>query len=314
MAIGIKDIAVYLPSGRESNLDLASRFDVTEDFLANKIGVVHRTTRSPGQETSDMAFEALEQLLRQGKVVRDEIQVMIVVTQNPDSRLPHVSGLLHARAALPKQCATFDLSLGCSGYVYGLSVLTSFMQANGLEKGVLITCDPYSKIVDPEDKNTVLLFGDAATATLVGADPVLVPASFDFGSQGDATGSLHERDGRLHMNGRDVFNFAATVVPGSVTATLEKAGLDREDIDVYLFHQGSRYIVETLTKRLKLDSAKVRIDINDTGNTVSSSIPLLLAKELHNTIAQRILLCGFGVGLSWASCICQRTEKTHGNH
>lgn len=309
MTIGITDIAVYLPERRESNLELMERFDVTEEFLVEKIGVVQRVVRAQGQNTSDMALAALESLIRQNQLDPSAIQVLVVVTQNPDSRLPHVSGILHARAGLSPQCAAFDLSLGCSGYVYGLSVLTSFMAANGLSKGVLITCDPYSKIIDPEDKGTVLLFGDAATATLISDDPVLVCESFDFGSQGDVSGALVEDSGRLHMNGREVFNFAATVVPKSVSTLLNKMSLGKDDIDAYLFHQGSRYIVETIAKRLKLDLAKVRIDMKEIGNTVSSSIPLLLAKEIKNLDSKKVLLCGFGVGLSWASCICQKQEK-----
>lgn len=313
MTLGIKDIAVYLPQRRESNLDLMDRFEVDRGFLTDKIGVTQRAIRSPEENTSDLALKALERLIEKCALTRSDIQVLIVVTQNPDTRLPHVSGLVHARAGLSKQCATFDLSLGCSGYVYGMSVLNAFMSANGMTTGILITCDPYSKIVDPQDKSTVLLFGDAATATLVSGDPVYHCKAFDFGSQGDVGGALVERDGLLHMNGREVFNFAAKMVPESVAASLQKAGLSAADVDVYLFHQGSRYIVETLTRRLKLDPAKVRIDMEDTGNTVSSSIPLLLEKELKNPEARKVLLCGFGVGLSWASCICERTESVNGD-
>lgn len=309
MTLGIKDIAVYLPERRESNLDLMGRFEIDRGFLTDKIGVVERAIRSPDEDTSDLALKALERLLEKCALSRGDIQALIVVTQNPDTRLPHVSGLVHARAGLSKQCATFDISLGCSGYIYGMSVLSSFMSANGMKTGVLITCDPYSKIIDPQDKNTVLLFGDAATATLVSDDPLYQCKAFDFGSQGDIGGALVEREGLLHMNGREVFNFAARIVPESVAASLQKAGLSASDVDVYLFHQGSRFIVETLTKRLKLDPAKVRIDMEDTGNTVSSSIPLLLQKELTNPAAGKLLLCGFGVGLSWASCICERTES-----
>ena len=307
--LGIKDIAVYLPHGRQSNLDLMAGFDVDETFLAQKIGVLHRATRAEGEDTSDMALRALEQLVRQQGVAREKIEALVVVTQNPDTNLPHVSGLVHARAGLAADCAAFDVSLGCSGYVYGLSLLQSFLAANGLTTGVLITCDPYSKIIDPEDKGTALLFGDAATATLIGPEPVFTCGPYQFGTQGDVVGALVCRDGRLHMNGREVFNFAATVVPKNINRLLERVGATVQDIDCYIFHQGSRYIVETITKRLALETAKVRMGMEEIGNTVSSSIPILLQHELSNKEAKRVVLCGFGVGLSWASCICERVGK-----
>lgn len=307
--LGIEDIAVYVPETRASNLDLMARFEVDRPFLAEKIGVLNRAVKGADEDTSDMALEALERLIAQQGVAREEIQALIVVTQNPDTNLPHVSALVHGRAKLSPDCAAFDLSLGCSGYVYGVSVLQAFLAANGLSKGVLVTCDPYSKVIAPEDKNTVLLFGDAATATLVGPDPVLVCTPFVFGTQGDLTGALVCSDGRLHMNGREVFNFAATVVPKNIEKLLNKAELSKDEVDCYIFHQGSRYILETLVKRIGLNSAKVRMDITETGNTVSSSIPILLQRELTNQSIKTMVLCGFGVGLSWASCVCKRVEK-----
>jgi 3-oxoacyl-[acyl-carrier-protein] synthase-3 len=306
---GIEAIAVYLPEGRVSNHALVEQFDLDESFLTEKIGVAERAIKAPGEETSDMAQKALERLLEQTGLHRTEIQVLVVVTQNPDSNIPHVSGLVHGRAKLAPECATFDISLGCSGYVYGMSIIQAFLNSNGLSKGVLITCDPYSKIVDLEDKSTVLLFGDAATATLVGTNPLMTCGPFEFGTQGDLNSALVCRNGKLTMNGREVFNFAATTVPKNIEKLLLKGGLEKESVDCYLFHQGSRYIVETLTRRIGLDSSKVPIDIQNTGNTVSSSIPLLLQRELGNTNIKTLILCGFGVGLSWASCVCKRVEE-----
>lgn len=306
---GIEAIASYVPEGRASNLDLMERFEVDEAFLRGKLGVITRSVRGADEDTSDLALRALEALLAKTRVATSDIDALVVVTQNPDGNLPHVSGLVHGRAKLAPSCAAFDVSLGCSGYVYGLSILQSFLASNGLRRGVIITADPYSKIVDPEDKNTVLLFGDAATATLVGPEPQLACGPFVFGSQGDLTGALVCKDGVLRMNGREVFNFAATTVPGNIAALFEKAGVAKEDVDSFIFHQGSRYIVDTLTRRLGLDASKVRIDMEETGNTVSSSIPLLLEKELDDPTSHLLVLSGFGVGLSWASCICRKTGE-----
>lgn len=306
---GIEAIATYVPQRRASNLALMQKFEVDENFLEEKIGVVQRAVREESEDTSDMALKALEALLEQTGTPREEIRVLIVVTQNPDTNLPHVSGLVHAKAGLPTNCAAFDISLGCSGFVYGLSVMQSFLDATGLGRGVLVTCDPYSKIIDPEDKNTVLLFGDAATATLVGPQPVLRTSAFEFGTRGDLTGALVCKEGRLTMNGRDVFNFAATVVPKQVEALLQRTGTAKADVDRFVFHQGSGYIVETLRKRLGLDASKVPVGIRDIGNTVSSSIPIQLQRELADPSLRTFLLCGFGVGLSWASCLSIRTEN-----
>jgi 3-oxoacyl-[acyl-carrier-protein] synthase-3 len=309
---GIEAIAVYIPEQRASNLALREQFEVDESFLKEKIGVLNRALKDADENTSDMAVKALERLLEQTGIPRDAIELLVVVTQNPDTNLPHTSGLVHGKAKLSPDCAAFDVSLGCSGYVYGLSVVQSFMAANGLTRGVLITCDPYSKVIDPADKNTVLLFGDAATATLLGPSPVLECGPFLFGTQGDLTGALVCTDGTLHMNGREVFNFAATTVPKHIERLLVKAALEKEEVDCYLFHQGSRYIVDTLAKRLGLDRLKVRADIEETGNTVSSSIPILLQRELGSAEVQTLVLCGFGVGLSWASCVCKQTGVDNG--
>lgn len=310
--LGIKDIAVYIPERRASNLELMEHFAVDETFLEEKIGVLRRAVKGEDEDTSDLALKALERLLAQQGLARESVEALIVVTQNPDTNLPHVSALVHGRAQLAAECAAFDLALGCSGFVYGLSVMQAFLAANDLSLGVLITCDPYSKVIDPNDKNTVLLFGDAATATLIGPTPVYACNPFTFGTQGDLTGALVCREGTLAMNGRDVFTFAAQTVPRDLDRLLRKVGLHKDEVDCYIFHQGSRFIVETLAKRIGLNREKVRMDIAETGNTVSSSIPILLQRELTNPLSKSIVLSGFGVGLSWASCLCTRTGGYNG--
>ena len=306
---GIEAIATYVPDHRESNFDFLEQFELEESFITEKIGVLKRAVKNDDEDTSTMAFRALENLLEQTGLAREEIDALVVVTQNPDTVLPHVSALVHGLARLRPNCAAFDLSLGCSGYVYGLSILQSFLNSNGLSKGVLITCDPYSKIVDKTDKATALLFGDAAAATLLGSDPILTCEEYVFGTQGDLTGALVCQNGKLQMNGREVFNFAATIVPKNIETLLLKAEIKKDMVDCFIFHQGSRFIVETLRKRLDIDKGKVRIGIENIGNTVSSSIPILLEQELANSSASTIVLCGFGVGLSWGSCICRRVRK-----
>jgi 3-oxoacyl-[acyl-carrier-protein] synthase-3 len=201
----------------------------------------------------------------------------------------------------------FDLSLGCSGFVYGLSVITALMQAQGLKRGILVTADPYSKIVDPHDRNTSLLFVDAAAATLITDTPVWTVGRFDFGSDGAHCEDLavpHHSD-HFHMNGRAVLNFSSRKVPESILRALALNGVGLEQVDRFLLHQGSRHVVHQIARRLGVTDEQAPFLAENYGNTVSSSIPLLLAEERFN--ADRYLaLSGFGVGISWASVVLKR--------
>jgi 3-oxoacyl-[acyl-carrier-protein] synthase-3 len=306
--LGIKAIASYVPEGRVSNLSLADRFDVDESFLTEKVGVLERAIRAPEQDTSDLAYLALKRLLEQQALDAESLQALVVVTQNPDRRIPHVSAQLHGRAEMDESCAAFDISLGCSGYVYGLAILRAFMQTQGLERGVLITADPYSKIIDSSDRNTVLLFGDAATATLIDIDPVWSVDAFSIKSRGKDWMAIRTENGKFAMDGRGVFNFAATTIPGDVNAMLADAGMSLDEVDRFVLHQGSRFIVKTIADRLRQPLEKFPIEIEHCGNTVSSTIPLIAERLLHNRSVRNIVLSGFGVGLSWGSCLCRRTD------
>lgn len=224
--------------------------------------------------------------------------------------IPHTSAIVHGKLKASATCAAFDISLGCSGYVYGLSIVKSFMEQNGLKHGLFFTCDPYSTIIDPDDKNTVLLFGDAATVTYLTTDALnasrWVPTKFLFGTLGSESNALQIQRDRLVMNGRAVYNFSATRVPPQIAELLSAAGLRQQDIDLFIFHQGSKYILDTLQKRMNLTPDKVPTNLALHGNSVSSSIPLLLEDHIGNQDLHAMVLCGFGVGLSWASCLIQR--------
>ena len=302
--IAITHIGSYLPENRVSNLSLLEKFGTDETFIRDKIGVVQRAVKKPEQKASDLCVKAFENLTTQVDVDVDKVECCVVVTQNPDLNIPHTSAIVHGALRLPETCASFDISLGCSGYVYGLSIVSAFMQANDFKSGLLFTADPYSDIIDSDDKNTALIFGDGATVSLLQSkQPGLVALGYDFGSKG--AGYKHLMiDDNLHMNGRAVFNFTAGVVPKSITKLLQKLDLDKSEINRWYFHQGSKYIVDTISMRLGLESKNVIFNMNDYGNTVSSSIPMLLSEDLTNfKIGQKIGMSGFGVGLSWASAI-----------
>jgi 3-oxoacyl-[acyl-carrier-protein] synthase-3 len=301
--IGIKKIGTYLPPHRVSNMELMDRFDTNEEFLRNKIGVLKRAIKANNEMASDLCIQAFNNLLIETDISVESIECCVVVTQNPDTSIPHVSAIVHGALELPETCATFDISLGCSGYVYGLSIIQAWMKAQGMKCGLLFTADPYSDIIDKNDKNTALIFGDGATVTLLEEGASCIPLGFDFGSKGSGYKNLMKKE-TLFMNGRAVFNFTASIVPKSIESLLTKLELSKDDIDSWYFHQGSKYIVDTITKRLELDPKKVKFGMQEYGNTISSSIPMLLADDLDCFASgQKIVLSGFGVGLSWASCV-----------
>lgn len=304
--IAITHIGSYLPENRVSNLSLLEKFETDETFIRNKIGVVQRAVKTPEQKASDLCIKAFENLTTKADVDVEQIDCCVVITQNPDLNIPHTSAIVHGALNLPETCASFDISLGCSGYVYGLSIVTAFMHANGFKTGLLYTADPYSDIIDPDDKNTALIFGDGATVSLLQAEQSgLVALGYDFGSKGAGYKNLMNEN-KLYMNGRAVFNFTAGVVPKSIEKLLQNLKLDKTEIDQWYLHQGSKYIVDTITMRLGLEPEKVVFNMYDYGNTVSSSIPMLLSEDLSNLkIGQKIGLSGFGVGLSWASAILE---------
>lgn len=307
--IGIEAIGSYLPERKISNFDRKEEFDIDDTFIVEKIGIQAVTRKDENEETSDLCVKAYHNLKKKVNFNSEEIEVIIVVTQNPDFNLPHTAAVVHKKIQLPEHVASFDISLGCSGFVYGLSAIQSFMNSNGMKKGILFTADPYSKIIDATDKNTSLLFGDAATATLISDNPVFESGKYTFGTIGDGYEELICTDS-LFMNGRSIFNFAAKYVPKDVKNVLEKNELNQDQIDTFIFHQGSKKISDTLIRRLKLDKSKVPFDVTHYGNTVSSSIPIILEKQISNldNKAQNVLICGFGVGLSWSSTILKTTK------
>jgi len=303
--LGIEEIGTYLPAGRISNYDRKDQFGIDDFFIEEKIGVRRVSVKGPEEETSDLCIRAFEDLQRRTSVNKEEIEALVVVTQNPDHNIPHTSAIVHGKLGLPANCAAFDISLGCSGFVYALTIFQSFMAANGLTRGLLFTADPYSKVVDPQDKNTTLLFGDGSAVTLISSAPRLVAGRFTFGTLGSEYEKLICKDGTLFMNGRAVFNFAAKVIPDDLRRMAAKNGVDLEEIDRFLIHQGSKIIVDTIASKLSLPAEKVPYSTGDYGNTVSSTIPILLQDELGGA-ARTIAICGFGVGLSWASGLLRR--------
>lgn len=305
--IGIRAIASHVPAGRVSNLDRYMAAGKDEGFIRDKIGFESLSRRDPGTETSDLCVAAYRELERLPGFDPGAVDCLVVCTQNPDGHgLPHTSAVVHGKLGLGTGMASFDISLGCSGYVYGLAAVTAFMQANGLRSGLLFTADPYSKILDPNDWDTELLFGDAATVTWLGEDPVYRCRPAAFGTDGSMGHSIAvpEPGARLSMLGSNVFKFSMTMVPPQIEGYLKREQLSMDDIDLVLLHQGSRFIVDNLGRRLGLGPDKAPFEAGQIGNTVSSTLPLMLQRRMASPPA-RVLLCGFGVGLSWSSMVIE---------
>ena len=310
MSIGIKAVSMYQPDDYIDNISQAKVLDSTEDFIINKIGMKRLSRKDKLDDTTDLAKRAVDLLSTKKGFSMQDIECLVLVTQNPDSQgMPHSSAILHSKLALNSTCAVFDISLGCSGYVHGLSIIKSFMESNGFDNGVLVTADPYSKIINSSDRETAMLFGDGASATWLSSDsPIWNIGSFDFGIDSSQYDALHiGEDGYLFMNGRTVFNFAAMRVPKSINNVLLKSNLSIGEVDLVLLHQGSKYIVETLAKRLGSEG-KTPFRAGHIGNTVSSSIPMMLS-DLPVDAGENVLLSGFGVGLSWATCLLKKRRN-----
>ena len=322
----LRDTTYALPNWRVATDEVAAWTQSKPGFIADKIGIKERRYLGPGQTVSDLCAQATDSLFaRNPQLRKEDVDLLVLVTQNPDHRLPHTSALLQGRLELPNRCACFDLSLGCSGWVYALTVLKGLMSLEGFKQALLLTCDPYSRIMARGDRSTVSVFGDAATASWFSADQGARIGRADYGTDGARGESLivkaggsaapawsllnaervdyPDEDLRLFMDGRAIVEFMLTRVPGSVENCLKKNELDSDRIDFFVFHQASGYMVKQLIRAMKLPPEKVPIRVEQVGNTVSSSIPLALADMADGGLitGKTLLVCGFGVGLSWAT-------------
>jgi 3-oxoacyl-[acyl-carrier-protein] synthase-3 len=310
MAVGLGDIAGFIPASRRDVLDERDRYKIDERFIAEKTGF-RRLSYAAGADCVSLAEAAVRQLADRDPTLLGRIGLLVVITQNPDFQgLPHTSAVLANKLELSRDVAAFDVGLGCSGWVYGISIASGFMEANEIEEGLLITVDPYSRIIDVNDRDTSLLFGDAASATILTCRlPKWRVGRSVFGTDGSQANSLMKLpDARLKMNGRAIFNFSATQVPPAIERVLELNRLEWGQIDKVVLHQGSRFIVDTIGKRLGYPE-KTPFLAGDYGNTVSSSIPLLFA-EGHFANDRCVVTAGFGVGLSWAATALFRHEES----
>jgi 3-oxoacyl-[acyl-carrier-protein] synthase-3 len=306
--IGIHNIGSYIPLSTIDNRNRCHQFNKDEAFIREKTGFIKLTRKDKEMETSDMCVTAYKALNHKTNIDLKNIDCILVCTQNPDGYgLPNTAAIVHEKLGLPSTVAAFDVSLGCSGYIYSLNILSNFMEGNGMRSGLLFTADPYSKVLDPNDYVTELLFGDAATCSLISDNPVYAFGNTLFGTDGSKHNAINVdvKTRRLSMDGRDVFKFTMRVIPKHILNCIRINNLTPQSIDLFLLHQASKYIIENISRKLDLAAEKVPFHASELGNTVSSTLPILLEDYIKDGPAF-ILLCGFGVGLSWASTILKR--------
>lgn len=310
---GIKDIEYYLPDNYVDTVQMAKRFGLDNNFIFNKTGMKKLSKKVQNDACIEFGFLACKKLLKKYESTRKDVGLLVVVTQTPDNNgIPHMSAVLHSRLELNKNCICFDIGLGCSGYVQALQIVQAMMVSNNIKNGIIVTSDQYSKRVDTGDKNTSLLFGDGASATLMcSKGSLLVPHSFNYGIESMKSNSLNHANEFLEMNGRSVFEFAIRNVPTSIKDIVSNAGHSLEDIDAFIVHQGSKFIVDQIRLKLGIDPGrKVPFACSDHGNTISSSIPITL-KSLDLLNTNLLVLSGFGVGLSFSTSLLTRCKQTN---
>jgi 3-oxoacyl-[acyl-carrier-protein] synthase III len=298
--LSIEEIKSYLPKNK---LDILKTYKhINKKFLTNKIGTTKVTRKNKNEDTVSMCVAAYKKLK---KIKKKKIKLLLLCTQNPEGNgLPHNSALIHNKIGLGSNIATMDISQGCAGYVYSLKVCENFLSNNDM--ALIFTCDPYSKIISKGDYNTDILFGDAATVSIVKMKKKgTLIKDYSFFSNTSNHNAINNFNGKLHMNGRSVMKFAEKYVVKEILNLLKKNQLKIDDVEKFYIHQGSRHIVKTITKSLKLNEKRVPMLIKNIGNTISSSIPIVLEKNNYQKNKNSIL-CGFGVGLSIATCLIKK--------
>ena len=292
--------------------------------LVRNIGIEERRICATWQTFSDLAFDAAEKLLAELGWQRDEVDALIIVSQSPDYLIPSTAIIMQDRLKLSQATIAFDINLGCSGYAFGLHVLGSMIAAGGVKKGLVLIGDRSAAVVDP-------LFSDAACATALEYDPAAAPMYFDLNSDGsghraimlpagghrEPYGLQHavpykDEDGQwrstaeLQLDGPAVLSFSTQVVPPAVKKLLEFADCPIDAVDYFLFHQANRMINDTIRKKLGVAEEKVPSSLRDFGNTSGASIPVTMTARIREQLdgqSRRLLMCGFGVGLSWGTCL-----------
>jgi 3-oxoacyl-[acyl-carrier-protein] synthase-3 len=327
---GIKAVECYLPERVLTNDDITAMFPRWDMVRAERLtGIRRRHVEDDNTPASEMACRAASKLFAKDGAGKDSVDFVIVVTQSGDYRMPATACILQNRLGLSRSVGAMDINQGCAGYVYGLMTAKALVECGAAKKILLITVEKTSFFMHPTDATLRTLQGDAATATLVSSErPLAEIGDADFGTDGgafdniivpyggsaealerkmdDTSGARYQHPDFVNMKGMEIFNFSVTEVPETINAALGKNGLAIGDVDYFILHQANAIIIRTIAEKLKIPPEKIPMNIDRVGNTSSCSIPLLLSEVLSDPRIKRgdkILLCGFGVGLSWATTV-----------
>jgi len=300
-------IAYELPETILDNAELIRLYaDWTEEKIVSKTGVASRRVAASDETAVDLAERAARRLFREQGVAPDSLDFVLLCTQSPAYRLPTSACILQDRLGLPTTVGALDFNLGCSGFIYGLSLAKGLVASGAAKSIMLLTAETYTKYIAKEDRSTRTIFGDGAAATLIDEAAAAKIGAFSFGTDGSGAERLIVRGGRLSMDGPEIFNFTLDVVPQTMEDVLAKNNLTHGDIDLYVFHQANKFMLDTIRKANGLPRDKFYVNLETTGNTVSSTIPIALkqlevAGRLHP--GMKVMLMGFGVGLSWGATV-----------
>jgi 3-oxoacyl-[acyl-carrier-protein] synthase-3 len=321
MEATLRAIEYHLPEHVLNNDQLAREFGWPVGKIESKTGIAERRLAAPGECASDLAVQAARRLFQSG-VAPHNVDYLLFWTQSPDYPLPTTACVLQHRLGIPTRAGAIDFNLGCSGYVYGLSLAKGLIESGQVRNVLLLTGETYSKYLDPQDRGVRTLFGDGASASwIVGqpADGHTVPAlgPVVFGTDGAGAGNLivrkgatrhpdrgTDRDSYMVMNGGEIFAFTLRTVPQAVGRLLERASLSLADVDWFVFHQANQYMLDALRHKMGIPAEKFVIDMSDCGNTGSNTIPIALKRAIVEgkiRSGQRVMLVGFGVGYSWGA-------------
>jgi 3-oxoacyl-[acyl-carrier-protein] synthase III len=333
----INFIEYYLPADRLTNEELNATYpEWSADKISQKTGIYNRSISGIEEFASDMACSAANCLFERSPLTPREIDFLLLCTQSPDYFLPTTACILQSKIGLPNSAGAMDYNLGCSGYIYGLGLAKGLITCGQSSQLLLLTSETYSKYIHPRDKSNKTIFGDAAAATAItsqiGGDFSAHILGFEYYTDGmgfdklivknggirynkatgcdiqDDQGSFIRNDDYLYMDGKAIFEFTSFVVPPLIDKVLIKNSLKKQDIDLFVFHQANAFMMQVIRKRCEIPEDKFFIFLKDCGNTVSSTIPIALkAAYLQGRIKKgmKIILAGFGVGLSAAACVLE---------
>jgi len=328
ISVGIIGTGYYVPEKILTNFDLENMVDTNNEWIVDRTGISERRIADENVPTSEIAIHAAETALKNAGVSPQEIDLIIFATLTPDTVIPAAACIIQNKLKAVN-AAAFDLSAACSGFVYGISVGSQFIKSGMYKKVLVVAAETLSKLVNWEDRNTCILFGDGAGAAVLsqvedGYGILGIELGAD-GSGGDflnvpASGSLHpatiktieDKLHYIHMNGSEVFKFAIKIMGEAAMKSLDVAGLKPNDIDCLIPHQANIRIIKSAAKRLNLPMDKVVVNVDKYGNTSAASIPIALSEAVESGRVKKgdvVVLVGFGAGLTWASCVMKWAKE-----